>query len=794
MLLFSTFLNLAVFCQSIPLGNYISHEIADDRVIITAENGFLRIKTYAEDIIRVTISKDKDFDDFSYAVIRQPENTGIEITNGDELLTITTSKIRVSISTLPLRISFFDNKGNLLEKDEETIGTRFSGTETYIYKSVMKNQKIIGLGEKTGPFNKAGRSYTFWNTDFPSYGIYDDPLYASTPFYLGIHGTNLYGIFMDNMYRSVFSLGKAEEKPTYLVSTNGDFDYYFFGAQTMSGIIEDYTWLTGRMELPPKWSLGVHQSRWSYYPDDEVLNVARTYREKQIPADVMTLDIHYMDDYKLFTWHPDRFPQPADMISQLSGMGFKTTVILDPGIKVEQGYHAYESGLKDKIFVKNPGGKSYFTGQVWPGWCHFPDFTNPDGRTWWQDQIKSLATDRILGYWNDMNEPALWSKDFPGIAEHDFEGMGGTHLKAHNVYGMQMARASYEGAVKHLNGKRPFVLTRAAFSGVQRYSAVWTGDNVASDTHMMLGIRMLNSMGLAGMPFVGMDVAGFSGGATNELFARWTSIAAFSPFFRFHSAKNTKAGEPWNYAEWVEDAAKEYIETRYRLIPYIYSVFYEASKTGMPVQRTLAISHPFDTKVYDQRFENQYFFGPSMMVAPVASDHQYVKTYLPSDGFYDFYDDTFYPEAGEYVVDAHNGRQGTRLPVFIKAGSIIPMQSVVQNLSEKPSDTLELHVYYGTEKNEFEFYDDDGETFDYREGLFYKRNIIFDPLKKEIKLTRVEGNFTSPFKVIRIYLHGFPPELKYILNGKKTSPIEEMYGRKVFVTGKSLESIQLNWK
>jgi alpha-glucosidase len=738
------------------IGEFQSISQRQNQVIISTENAQVKLTKFKNNIVRIQISHDTVFDDFSYALIAESDNTGLKMEQGDNFLLFKTEELTIKLNKNQFYFSFLNSEGKVLNEDVKFSGIRFYEDKTFVYKRTFPGETFLGLGEKTGPLNKAGRSYTNWNTDAPAYGIYEDPLYISIPFYIGIHDSLVYGIYLDNSYRTNFSFGAMEDNPGYFSCEGGEMDYFFISGKNVAEIVSSYTDLTGRMEMPSLWSLGLHQSRWSYYPDAEVLNIARTYREKKFPADAMTLDIHYMDDYKLFTWNEKYFPQPTEMISQLRNLGFHTTLILDPGIKIEKDYHAFESGLKNNIFVKSPGEKKLYQTQVWPGWCYFPDFTNPLARAWWGNQIKSLADQGVRGFWNDMNEPADWSKMFDPLSEHDFEGIKSTHLRGHNVYGMQMARASYEGAVNSMN-ERPFLLTRAGFSGIQRYSAVWTGDNVSTDEHMMLGVRLINNIGIGGIAFCGMDIPGFSGGdqLNNELYARFVSIGAFSPFYRIHAAKNTRAQEPWNFGEWVEDVAKKYTEIRYQLLPYIYSSFYESTQSGLPVQRSLSLFSSFDPMVYDQSYENQYFFGQSILVAPVISTQDYTKVYFPDDGYYDFFTDKFYPHKGEFIVESTNTKPESKLPVFIKSGAIIPMQSVVQTTAEKPSDTLFIHIYNGERENSFLYYEDDGTSFEYRNEIYYKRKITFNPAGNSIIFSAPEGKMKSGFKYLKLILHGF---------------------------------------
>jgi alpha-glucosidase len=579
---------------------------------------------------------------------------------------------------------------------------------------------------------------------------------------MGIHHNLVYGIFLDNTFQTDFNFGASNNRFSSFAARDGELNYYFIYHSSVAGIIKSYTWLTGRMSMPPIWSLGYQQNRYSYYPDTEVLRIANTLREKKIPADGITLDIHYMDRYQLFTWNKDRFPDPLKLTNQLKQMGFKTTVIVDPGIKVEPGAPAFERGLKQDAYVKYPDGKNY-TGQVWPGWCHFTDYTSEKGRNFWRSEMKFFSDNGVSGIWNDMNEPATWGQKIPSNVLFDFEGRKGTILEAHNVYGSLMARTSYEGIKAAVKNERPFILTRAGYAGMQRYTAIWTGDNRSEDNHMIAGVRLLNSLGLSGVPFTGMDIGGFTGNPSPGLYARWIQLGAFVPYFRNHTAINTKSSEPWAFGEEVTEIARNYISLRYKLLPYLYSSFYEATQNGMPVVRSLAIENTFDANIYNTAFQNQFLFGPSLMIVPVESGKDFTKVYLPVGEWYNFYTDEKIMGGKEQVISL--GMQ--QLPVYVKQSSIIPMQSLVQSTSELPSDTLQLHIYKGTVANEYVFYEDDGQSFDYEKGNFFKRKIIYDPGNSSLSFSAAEGNFVSKFKNTRLILHGFDQGTYLELKGNK---------------------------
>ena len=744
------------------LGNLTSHELQGQTLNLMTDNGKAAVTVYDQGIIRIRIVQDQFIEDFSYAVAVQPVKTDFKLSVEGSKIVIETALLKLEITKSPVRFSFYSATGTLLNSDDPSFGTSWIGNEVTTYKTLQKGERFIGLGEKTGNLDRAGNSYENWNTDNPRYGPQDDPLYVTIPFYIGVLNNKAYGIFMDNTHRSRFNFGASNNRFSSFSAENGEMDYYFMHDENVAGIIKQYTFLTGRITMPPIWSLGYQQCRWSYFPDTEVLDIARNFRERKIPLDVLYLDIHYMDAYKIFTWNPIRFSKPESLVSSLKEMGIHTTVIVDPGIKVEKGYEAYEDGLKKDVFAKFPDGEVY-TAQVWPGWCHFPDFTKPAAREWWGNKFSGLVNIGVEGFWNDMNEIASWGGgNTPQLVSFDWEGEKATYKQAKNVYGSLMAKSTFEGTKKLLGNKRPLILTRAGYSGLQKYSALWTGDNQATEEHMMLGARLVNSIGLSGVPFVGVDVGGFSQDATPTLFARWMSLGAFTPFFRSHSHYDFKQAEPWSFGETVENTCRNFIQFRYQMLPYIYSAFKRAENDGMPIARSLAIDYTFDEKIYSTYYQHQYLFGPSILVAPVESTKDYVKVYLPEGGWYDFYTDKYIDGNSEIVTPC----PVSKLPLFIKAGSIIPLQKAVQSTSESPGDTLYLHVFAGNSPFEFNYYEDDGVSYDYQNNSFYNRSISFNPENKEVIIGNVTGNFKSRFKVLEVILHGYSNE-QFSINGKQ---------------------------
>lgn len=725
----------------------------------TAKHQF-KLTPYNQHILRVQVSKYDHFDEYPYAVILEPEAIEATVEEHDDYLTLDTGSLTCRLNKAALRLSFENAQGDLLNADDTSFGVSWLGETVTNYKQLAEDEIFIGLGEKGGGINRRGSSYDNWNTDSFGFNNDTDPLYVSTPFFIGIREGKPYGIFFDNTYKTHFNFGTSNNNRfSYFSADGGDMNYYFIQGDTVADIIKQYANLTGKIEMPPLWSLGFQQCRYSYYPDFEVETIAKTFRDKKIPADVIYLDIHYMEAYKAFTFDNQTFPNPKALIEKLESMGFKVVVILDPGIKTEKGYGTYDRGVAEDVFVKYPDGTKY-EASVWPGNSHFTDFTLKKGRDWWADELKFYTDMGLEGFWNDMNEPACWGQDMPDMIEFDYEGQQVSHLKARNVYGYQMVRSTFEGARKNMGNKRPFTLTRSGYSGVQRYSAVWTGDNVAGDDFMLLGQRIVNSLGLTGIPFAGYDVGGFVDESSPALFSRWLALASFAPFFRVHSMVNSRDSEPWAYGEEVEEISRNYINLRYKLLPYFYSVFHEAHKTGLPVNRSLAINYHQEAGIYGGNAENEFTLGEWLLVCPTTSTQNFAKIYLPSGNWYNFFTDE--PHTGAQHLIVETGMED--LPVYAKEGAIIPMQNETQNTREAHDGVLKLHVYHGAVQTTQGLYEDDGTTYDFQQGDYYERTVRFDGLEKSLVLSARLGNFSSKFSQLKVYLHGFEAD-NYSVNG-----------------------------
>ena len=536
-------------CYTFGSLNKIVH--CDDRVALNFDFGSLELAPTPGGTVLVRIGRVRPLPPYRSVAVRDTNSIG------DLSLSITPSLIIVLSERMQIHIRP-DTVMDFLWRDGTDIATDImfgSKDNALMMRNPLKpNDRIYGLGEKTGGLNKRGRSYRMRNTDVwleNKNGIdrLTDPLYASFPFYIVHNTTGTYAIFVDNPEFVEFDLNSSHycdaQIPAEVVNT------YFLPGPTLPDVLRQYTDLTGRMNLPALWTLGYHQCRWSYPDETAVRGIARQLRERQIPADGIWFDIDYMDGYRVFTWNRKAFPEPAHLIKDLYSHGFRSVLIVNPGIKVEKGYPVYEEGGVKDNFVKHVDGREYH-GEVWPGRCAFPDFHRDGTRKWWADLIDRWLQDTsIRGLWIDMNEPS--SVDLSGAINQTLFGEGKLpHCRARNTYALQMARATLAGMLQTAPDSRPFILTRAAFCGVQAVAAMWSGDNSSTWEHFAESLPMLMNLGLSGVPFVGADIGGFAGNADGELLTRWIQVGALYPFCRNHSARGSRDQEPWMFGEEVD--------------------------------------------------------------------------------------------------------------------------------------------------------------------------------------------------------------------------------------------------
>ncbi len=721
----------------------------------------LEVRVLSDRIIRFRYAAEGTFErDFSYAVVAgyQESIIHLSIDEANQHYCISTSLVRCYISKENLKIRITDLNDTVINEDESGFHWMHylwkGGKIVFSSKKIQEGEVFYGLGDKPTELNIRGKRFENYGTDAFAYGKDTDPLYKNIPFFYGLHHGIGYGIFFDNTFRTIFDFGKERDDVTTYWARGGEMNYYFIYGPELLTVTREYTRLTGTPEMPPLWALGYHQCRWSYQTDTRVKEVAAEFRRRQIPCDAIYLDIDYMDGFRCFTFHKENFSQPKALMQDLEQIGFKTIVIIDPGIKVDTEYAVYKDGLANDVFCRRADG-ALMEGDVWPGKCVFPDYTSPKAREWWASQFKDLIDTGVRGVWNDMNEPAVFEiGTFPEDVRHDYDGAPCSHRKAHNIYGHLMTKATVQGMKRYLMPHRPFAITRSCYAGVQQFTSVWTGDNTASWEHLWLASQQLQRLSVSGVSFAGSDIGGFIGQPTGELYTRWLQMAVFHGFMRTHSASNEDNfdQEPWSFGTRIESINRKFIEMRYRLLPYIYTTFWQHSRHGMPMLRPLAFVEQLNPESYYRNEE--YLFGDHLLIAPVVQEGQREKkVYLPAGDWYFNWNNACFKGLQEVTVPAPL----EQIPIFIKSGAIIPTYPKMQYVGEKSIRELILYVYYKDGECTSEMYEDAGDNFGYKNGNY---NVVRFELKGEKKMLRIRqiinGAFEPEYDRYKLLIHGLP--------------------------------------
>ena len=611
-------------------------------------------------------------------------------------LVVLSKDIRIEISD---RLDYFYRNELLRSEFLPDLGSPL------ILRARIRDDSIInGTGERSFPLNLRNRKLSLWNHDADgSYGEGADPLYINIPILLDVRNDSCYSIFFNNSSKAVFDLCSNEKDIVRTEFMGGILDYTItFG--TLKDISRRMSDILGKALLPPKWALGYHQSRYSYNSQEEVEEVLDKFHEMGLPLSAIYLDIDYMDGYKVFTLNKEKFPDLKSLSEKMGRNGVKLVAILDPGVKWDTNFSVYKEGINGSYFIKDPEG-NVIRGPVWPGNAAFPDFSDSKTREWWAGKYTFFKENGITGVWHDMNEPAIfvfWGDNSLPLMAVQKEGY---HYLVHNKYGLQMSMAGYAG-LSRLSEERPFILSRSGWAGIQKYAFVWTGDTASSWKVLKQTVPTILNLGLSGIPFSGVDIGGFSGNPSEELFLRWFELGSVLPLFRNHSAKGTNRREPWVFSKMGQEVIRKYLKLRYMMIPYFLSVSYESHTLGYPFIRPINMEFP------DHYSDETFMIGGSLLAAPILRKGlKKIRITLPEGKWYYFWDDTIC----EGYVDV-NVELGD-LPLFVREGSIIPLDR----------EGREFHIYPGNLER-FVFYDDDGRqkpTFIKMEFRMKGRNGIF---------------------------------------------------------------------
>jgi len=705
------------------LGDILKYWMEGETAVLECDAATVKVSSPADGIIRLRAAKDGNFEtDYSYAVVENGANPPeIEVSETDDSFIFKSGGAVLNIEKKPFRVKFHDADGTLYAGQSNGSGG-FRGDKPSWEMDAPAGEIYLGLGEKTGGLDKRGKKWKMWATDIP-YGVKADPIYQSIPVLIGQRKGRAWAAFFDNTFKSFFDLAASRPDKWTWSAAGGELNVYFIAGPKLPDVTRRYMKLVGGIPMPPRWSLGYHQCRYSYKTDTEVRRIARSLRDLEIPCDVIHLDIHYMDGYRVFTFDPKRFPDPKGLADELKKEGIRLVCIMDPGVKEDPGWDVWKDGVARDAFCKNTEGGIVIK-YCWPLRAGWPDFGREEVRRWWGDKHKAYVDAGIEGIWNDMNEPSMWNWAFyfadmviPPSIYHG-EGMMHTHAlepaphsRCRNVYGMTEDRATREGLLRLKPEKRPFVITRSGYAGVGRYAILWTGDNWSTWSHLRLTVPMLINLGLTGQPIAGPDTGGFAWNATAELFARWIQIGALYPFLRGHTMVNSRRQEPWAFGKRVEEISRRFIGLRYKLLPYIYSLVWEAHRDGDPIWRPLSYHFPDDDAAAG--IDDQVMVGPFLMAAPVMEKKaRSRKVYLPRGKWFEYFGGALYEGPGWFEISAPL----ETMPLFVKEGAVIPMGPLMQHTGEKPVDPMTLLILPGEGK--FTLTEDDGESMEYERGMF----------------------------------------------------------------------------
>jgi alpha-glucosidase len=783
-------LAVSAFAQDVSqldkIGDVVRVTKTDKAIVINcADQSQVQLTILAPDLIRVRTSFAQPLPqkDHSWAIARQDWTTPAwTLRESSQELVIATDELEVVVNRSPLLIDFRDAKTHRsINSDQQPMAYDAKGSlasmmfDAKAGKFVAASKKIgfdehfYGLGEKAARLDKRRGFFVNWNSDTPGYTEGKDPIYQTIPFYIGLTNGQAYGIFFDNSYRSYFDFGRSSQQRMWFGAEGGELNYYFFHGPAISKILGRYADLTGHMPLPPMWALGNQQSRWSYYPDSMVEEVVREYRERDLPLDVVHLDIDYMQAYRVFTFDRSRFPNPKALSEKLAAQGIKLVTIVDPGIKhqppkanapaskttapelepQDQRYYVFDEGLEKKYFQHRRSGE-LFVPRVWPGESVFVDYTLAEGRRWWGDLHRAYLDNGIAGIWNDMNEPSDFvdqtGRNQTDVVSDD-DGQKTTHAKNRNVFALLMSRATYEGLERLRPDRRPYVITRAAYAGIQRYSTMWTGDTNSTWESLALNIPMFTTLGLSGEPFVGSDVGGFIGRGDGELLVRSYQISFLAPFCRNHKEISGYDQEPWRFGKHYEDIIRKYLKLRYQLLPFLYTTLEEAHRTGVPLFRPLLLNYQDDYSTYN--LDDQFMIGRDILVAPVTKpDVTSRLVYLPKGLWYDYWTGKQHQGGGMIRAEAPL----ETVPMFVRGGAVIPLGPEMSFVGQKKFDPLTF-VVYPDERGSAgaSLYEDDGISPAYKQGVFRRTNIVVSRAGGvyKVSLTKPEGTFNPGSRQFR---------------------------------------------
>jgi alpha-glucosidase len=751
------------------LGDATAVTLLRGGVRLSVGSATLEVTAVADGVFRVAAFADGRPVDYASEAVAAPhdDEPDARVERLERAVIIRASWGAARVDLYPTRVGFVDADGRPFCQDDPSLGAghlmlpRDAGAPDLlapparVHKRRPSTERYFGCGERTGGLEKTFTRQVFWNVDPPDQHTESlNNLYTSIPFVLALDGGRAWGLFVDNAGRVELDLGARRPDVLTAATDCGDLVYYVFAGPSPRDVLERYTRLTGRTPMPPLWALGNHQSRWGYKSDEEIRGLARQFRERDIPCDALYLDIDYMDQFRVFTWDASRFPDPKKLTSDLAAQGIRVVTIVDPGLKVDESYEAYVTARDRGFFCKTIAGAEY-RNVVWPGVCAFPDFTLEEARAWWGERLAALVDEGVAGIWCDMNEPSLFipaASTMPDNVVHAGPRPR-LHVQVHNAYGSLMAEATRAGLRELLPDRRPFVISRAGYAGLQRHALHWTGDNWSWWEHAAMCLPQVQNLGLSGLAWVGVDVGGFWGNSNGELLTRWTESAIFFPFYRNHCSRDSHPQEPWAFGEPWESHLRALLKLRQRLLPLLYSLFEECHRSGAPIVRPLLFEFPEDATTY--AVDTQFLVGRALLVAPITRPGiEHRAAYLPAGVWVHWW--TGEKTRGPAHVLAH--APVARPAFWARANVAVPMWPEMSHVDQRPRDplTLVLHVDEGVD--EATLYEDAGDGWGHERGVFARRMIrcACEGRRVVVDVGPREGSFEPVRERVVVELRGLP--------------------------------------
>lgn len=705
-----------------------------------------------ENIIQLQVNyKDNRLPHYSDLSLSYTPVKAIKINGNNQKVVFIQKEFNIEFSLNPFSLSIKRNNKIILKSEQNFIGLNENRTVFQFCKET--NTPFWGLGEKTGRFNKNGQILKMWNSDVMPEMPYNymrddyDPAYVSIPFFIS-HINNVYwGFLLDNPCPTFFDNGHQDKNKFYFGSYEGESTLYIIYGPSMAQVIQKMSRLTGKIEMPPLWSLGHHQARWSYESSKVVRDVIHQYHKNKIPLSSIWLDIDYMDQYKIFTWNKKKFQDYKKLINDLHKQKVSLVTIVDPGVKKEVRFPVYQEGKKLDLFCKTKEQKE-FIGYVWPGKTVFPDFSLPETQNWWAKKISRFLKDKIDGIWIDMNDPSTGESDSDSMLFHRGKV---EHHYYHNQYANLMAKATKRGFQQYNKDTRSFILTRSAYTGIQKYAAVWTGDNVSSWEHLQMCVPESLNLSLSGVSFNGPDIGGFTYHTTEQLITRWYQACFLFPFCRNHSAKWSKDQEPYRFSRRAISIMRNFINLRYKHLPYLYNLFYEHYVTGNPILRPLMYEYN-EKKYFD--VGDQFFVGSNILLAPILTEENKRTYFLPKGYWYDYFKKEWYKGDKKILTNV----PFHKTIMYIRDGALIPVLRGEKFYQSESKDFMntEFNVYLHQQKEAcLQYYEDDGMSHDDQNGIYnlYQIHCVRNNHNCVIQIKKLHHHYKKGLKIFRFNIY-----------------------------------------